>query len=94
MNRLLILDGEAPTYEAELRKKYLQDLKIVSAQNLAAAEPLPDDSPLWAMENIVVTPHNSAYSFPEQVAEIFAANDARYLAGSPLDYLVDFARGY
>ena len=57
-------------------------------------EPLPDDSPLWAMENVMITPHNSAYSFPDQIADIFAANYARYIVGSPLDYLVDFNRGY
>jgi hypothetical protein len=55
MNTLLILDGEAATYEAELRKKNLPDLKI---------------------------------------ADIFAANYARYSAGSPLDYRVDFNRGH
>ena len=57
-------------------------------------EPLPDDSPLWSMDNVLITPHNSAYSFPEQVAGVFAANYARYLDGSPLNYLVDFERGY
>jgi phosphoglycerate dehydrogenase-like enzyme len=46
------------------------------------------------MENVVITPHNSAYSFPEQIADIFAANYARYVAGSPLEYCVDFNRGY
>ncbi len=57
-------------------------------------EPLPEDSPLWAMENVMITPHNSAYSFPDQIADIFAANYTRYIAGSPLEYLVDFNRGY
>jgi phosphoglycerate dehydrogenase-like enzyme len=57
-------------------------------------EPLPEDSPLWAMENVMITPHNSAYSFPDQIADIFAANYTRYIAGSPLDYLVDFNQGY
>jgi phosphoglycerate dehydrogenase-like enzyme len=57
-------------------------------------EPLPEESPLWSMENVVITPHNSAYSFPEQIAEIFAANYTRYVAGSPLEYRVDFTRGY
>ena len=120
MNRLFILDGEAPTYEAELGKKDFHDPKIVSAQNLGEAEPLlpeeeiifgtstlvagvhdvfeeeplPDDNPLWNLENVVATPHNSAYSYAGQVAEICAANYARYIAGSPLDYLVDFHRGY
>ena len=57
-------------------------------------EPLPDDNPLWGMENVVVTPHNSAYSFPEQVAEIFCENYLRFVAGTPLRYAVDFNRGY
>ncbi|MGI9536495.1 MAG: D-2-hydroxyacid dehydrogenase [Desulfocapsaceae bacterium] len=57
-------------------------------------EPLPAKSPLWAMDNVIITPHNSAYSFPDQVAEIFCANYARFLADSPLDYSVDFDLGY
>jgi phosphoglycerate dehydrogenase-like enzyme len=28
-------------------------------------EPLPADSPLWHQPNLIVTPHNSAYSFPK-----------------------------
>ena len=57
-------------------------------------EPLPAKSPLWAMDNVVITPHNSAYSFPDQVTEIFGANYARYLADSALNYPVDFDLGY
>ncbi|NNK13388.1 MAG: hypothetical protein HKP52_04035 [Desulfofustis sp.] len=57
-------------------------------------EPLPEDRPLYAMENVMITPHNSAYSFPDQIADICAANYARYLAGSPLQYDVDFNRDY
>jgi phosphoglycerate dehydrogenase-like enzyme len=57
-------------------------------------EPLPADNPLWGMENVVVTPHNSAYSFPEQVAEIFCDNYLRFVDGKPLRYAVDLSRGY
>ena len=57
-------------------------------------EPLASESPLWGMENVVVTPHNSAYSFPEQVAEIFCENYLRFLDGAPLDCVVDLNRGY
>jgi phosphoglycerate dehydrogenase-like enzyme len=57
-------------------------------------EPLPADNPLWGMQNVVVTPHNSAYSFPAQVAEIFCENYLRFFAGDPLRYAVDFNRGY
>ena len=57
-------------------------------------EPLPPDNPLWSMENVVVTPHNSAYSFPEQVADIFCENYLRFVDGLPLRYAVNFSRGY
>ena len=39
MNRLLILDDEAPVYEAELRKRNLPDLDIVIAENELEAKP-------------------------------------------------------
>ncbi len=57
-------------------------------------EPLPQKSPLWSMDQVLITPHNAAYSFPDQVAEIFCANYRRFLAGTPLDHVVDFSRGY
>ena len=57
-------------------------------------EPLPSDSPLWSMENVMLTPHNSAYSFPEQVTDIFCENYMSFVNGSPLDCVVDFNRGY
>jgi phosphoglycerate dehydrogenase-like enzyme len=57
-------------------------------------EPLLPDNPLWGMKNVVVTPHNSAYSFPEQVVDIFCENYQRFVDGLPLRYAVDFNRGY
>jgi len=57
-------------------------------------EPLPSDNPLWEMKNVVVTPHNSAYSFPEQVVEIFCENYQRFSDSLPLRHVVDFNRGY
>ena len=57
-------------------------------------EPLAPDSPLWSMENVMITPHNAAYSFPEQVTKIFFENYLRFLDGSPLHFVVDIKRGY
>jgi phosphoglycerate dehydrogenase-like enzyme len=57
-------------------------------------EPLLPDNPLWGMKNVVVTPHNSAYSFPEQVVDIFCENYQRFVDGLPLRFAVDFNRGY
>jgi phosphoglycerate dehydrogenase-like enzyme len=57
-------------------------------------EPLPRRSPLWRLPGLLLTPHNAAVSFPEQVAPLFIANYRRYIAGRPLLHRVDLERGY
>jgi phosphoglycerate dehydrogenase-like enzyme len=58
------------------------------------SEPLPEESPLWEMDNVFVTPHHSAHSFPEDVVNLFFENYSRFVAGETLKYRVDFKRGY
>ncbi len=57
-------------------------------------EPLPQESRLWALPNVVITPHNSGFSFPEDIVKIFAENYRRFVDKKPLKYIVDFNRGY
>ena len=57
-------------------------------------EPLPAASPLWARDDVFVTPHVAALSRPEDVAKVFAANLDRYFRGEPLLYEVDWGKGY
>ena len=57
-------------------------------------EPLPPSHPLWKLDNVVVTPHISGPSTPDEIAPIFNDNLARYLAGRPLRHVVDRDRGY
>ena len=56
-----------------------------------ATEPLPDDSPLWEMPNVLVSPHTAALSPAEdrRIAELFADNLRRYLSGQTLRNVVD-----
>lgn len=59
-------------------------------------EPLEADSPLWEMENTILTPHMSG-AFRGYVAtccELFADNLRRFAAGQPLLNQVDLALGY
>ena len=59
-------------------------------------EPLPATHPFWKTEGILVLPHLGG-GHPERaaaVAEIFAENTRRFLAGEPLNAVVDRARGY
>ena len=57
-------------------------------------EPLPAAHPFWDLENVVVTPHISGPSTPEEIAPVFAENLTRYLAGRPLRHVVDRQRAY
>lgn len=59
-------------------------------------EPLPQDSPLWDMPNVIVTPHTSGIptNYMERAFEIVAENIERFLNGQPLKNLVDLRRGY
>ncbi len=55
-------------------------------------EPLPEDSPLWSMENAVLTPHaaDSVSDWPARFAQFFADNLERWNTGQPLEKIVDF----
>lgn len=57
-------------------------------------EPLSASHPLWDTPNTVITCHTSAMSFPEQIAPIFIENYHRFIRQDPLQYVVDFSRGY
>ena len=59
-------------------------------------EPLPEDSPLWQMDNVILTPHNS-WSSPrleQRAAELFLENLRRYVEGEVLLNVVDKEAGY
>ncbi|TVR65904.1 MAG: D-2-hydroxyacid dehydrogenase [Gemmatimonadales bacterium] len=59
-------------------------------------EPLPADSPLWSLPNVLLTPHVSAVSrgFWRRETELMLENFSRFLEGRPLRNLVDREAGY
>jgi phosphoglycerate dehydrogenase-like enzyme len=59
-------------------------------------EPLPQDSPLYDAPNVVITPHTSWSSdrVVERGLTLFIDNLRRYLAGEPLENVVDLEAGY
>ncbi|MDO5702271.1 MAG: D-2-hydroxyacid dehydrogenase [Lachnospiraceae bacterium] len=80
-------------------------LRALSGHKIAAAaidvtdpEPLPQDSPLWTLPDLVITPHISGgYHLPEtfeRIMAIAADNLAAYASGGELRNVVDFATGY
>ena len=61
-----------------------------------ATEPLPPDSPLWDMDNVIVSPHSASTVASENAAltELFVDNLRRYLLGAPLRNVYRPERGY
>lgn len=63
-------------------------------------EPLPQDSPLWTCERVLLTPHISGIGFDHEpqteaaIWDICFENLHRYLKGEPLTHVVDIAAGY
>ncbi len=59
-------------------------------------EPLPEDSPLWQLPNVIITPHVAAAGGDslQRTALIAAENLRRYVGGEPLLNLVDMEAGY
>jgi phosphoglycerate dehydrogenase-like enzyme len=67
-----------------------------AALDATCEEPLPPDSPLWQMENVIVTPHVAGASpqTPRRQMECVRENLRRYAAGEPLLNVVDKRAGY
>ncbi|GAB2463479.1 D-2-hydroxyacid dehydrogenase [Xylanimonas ulmi] len=70
----------------------LQDGRVgFAALDVFEVEPLPSESPLWTLPNVVVSPHTAANNATEELllAELFCENVERLLAGAPLRNVVD-----
>ena len=67
-----------------------------AALDVAPREPLPPDSPLWSLPNVVMTPHTAGASQfrARRNLDRFIANLARFKDGQPLEGLIDKRTGY
>jgi phosphoglycerate dehydrogenase-like enzyme len=67
-----------------------------AAVDVFAQEPPPPGHSLYALDNVIVSPHVSGFlpSYDDKCTDLFAENLRRYLTGAPLLNVVDRARGY
>jgi phosphoglycerate dehydrogenase-like enzyme len=61
-----------------------------------ATEPLPADSPLWEMPNVIICPHSASTADTEnaKITELFLDNLGRFLEGRPMRNVLDTDRLY
>jgi len=94
---VLLNIGRGGVVDEQALIKALKEKKIGGAAlDVTEQEPLPKDSPLWDMENVVITPHHSGISekYMDRATDIFCANLKAYLKGERLPNQVDKQKGY
>ena len=93
----LIKVGRGPQIDEAALAEALRNRKIAGAAlDVFDKEPLPAESPLWGMENLLITPHTAGLTEKlwNRHYELFSENLRRYLAHQPLRFVVDKHRGY
>ncbi len=93
----LVNIGRGGTVDESALVRALEEGWIAGAGlDVFETEPLPEDSPLWRMENVIVTAHYAGFNphYDERAMAIFLDNLRRYRAGEPLRNVVDKKLGY
>lgn len=67
-----------------------------AATDVARKEPLPADDPLWSAPNLLISPHSSTSGegYAQRAFDLFCRNLERFVAGEPLQNVVDLSAGY
>lgn len=90
--------GRGGTTDTEALLEALREERIAGAGlDVFEQEPLPSDHPLWGMEQVIITPHNSGSTdvYNERAFDIFIRNLHDYLqCGKPALNLVDLEKQY
>ena len=89
--------GRGTTVDEPALVEALRDGRVgLAVLDVTQVEPLPDDSPLWELPNVVLAPHTAAISphEPRRIAELFAENARRFLDGEPMLNVVNTREFY
>jgi len=86
--------GRGKTIDEGALTKVLKTKKMRAVLDVFETEPLPPESELWSLENVIITPHVSGINIPEEICEEFIKNYKRWVKGKPLIGVVDRNRGY
>ncbi|MHB8217835.1 MAG: D-2-hydroxyacid dehydrogenase [Candidatus Sulfotelmatobacter sp.] len=93
----LINVGRGPQVEEAALADALRNRRIAGAAlDVFEQEPLPPESPLWPLDNLLITPHTAGLTEKlwQRHYELFSENLRRYFGGVPLLSVVDKQKGY
>lgn len=93
----LINVGRGPLVDEAALAVALRSRRIAGAAlDVFNQEPLPAESPLWDLDNLIITPHTASMTEKlwQRHFQLFLQNLRRYLAGEPLLFTVDKKKGY
>jgi phosphoglycerate dehydrogenase-like enzyme len=89
--------GRGGTVETAALVAALESGRLAGAGlDVTDPEPLPADSPLWGMPNVLITAHTSGATprYWDRAVAVLEENIRRYLAGDELMNVVDIGEGY
>jgi len=87
---LLVNAGRGPVVDNDALVAAARAGRIRAALDVTDPEPLPPEHPLWTLDGVFITPHNSGDT-PEAEAAVLAlarAQILRHRAGLPLEHVV------
>jgi phosphoglycerate dehydrogenase-like enzyme len=94
---LYINVGRGTTTDEAALTEALRSRSIAGALlDVTEQEPLPPESPLWDMDNLILSPHYAGLhpNYSSMALELALDNLGRYVRGEPLKFLVDKQAGY
>lgn len=82
--------------EKDLIQALQQKIIAGAGIDVTEEEPLPSTSPLWNLENVIITPHTSGLTpyYMDRAIAIFCENLKAYLDKKPMPNLIDKKMGY
>lgn len=93
---LINLGRGSSLVEADLARALQEGWIHGAALDVFETEPLPASSPLWKLENLLLSPHSADHTdtWQDDSMRFFLENFRRWDAGQPLENLVDKSAGY
>ena len=93
----LINTGRGEVVKEDALIKALKEGTIAGAAlDTFAIEPLPKDSALWGMKNVIITPHVAGFTpnYLDRLTDLFCENLKRFIRNEKLINVVDKTLGY